>query len=153
MCNAEKLSQLASPLWVNTAVDSGQQAVLEKITGARKRLYLKVGAPVIITANIDDDLVNGTKGVVVVLDPLKRYVRIKLGDGTIKNITKFTFYRQSSTAVHSRTQFPLQLAWALTIHRAQGQTLPKVHVLCSGLFLPGHFTVAISRVQDTESEY
>ena len=38
----------------------------------------------------------------------------------------------------------------MTIHRAQGQTLSKVHVDCEGLFLPSMLPVAMSRVRSTE---
>ena len=146
--NAEKLSQLPGPLWTNIAVDNGSQRVLEQVTGAKKHVHLKIGVPIIITANINDELVNGTRGYVTHLDPNRKYITIKLQDGSTKNVSKFTFSRYGRSMLHTRLQFPVQLAWALTIHRAQGQTLEKVHVLCSGLFLPGHFSVAISRVRD-----
>lgn len=48
----------------------------------------------------------------------------------------------------SRTMLPLQLAWALTVHRVQGMTLPRARVyLANNFFEPGQLYVAISRVR------
>ena len=45
-------------------------------------------------------------------------------------------------------QIPLILAYALTIHKSQGMTLPDVYLDCEGAFDPGQLAVAISRVRD-----
>ncbi len=51
-----------------------------------------------------------------------------------------------SRVVGSFTQLPLMLAWALTVHRAQGKTFPRVVVdLGRGAFAPGQVYVALSR--------
>ena len=51
-------------------------------------------------------------------------------------------------------QFPLRLAWAITIHRSQGQTFKKVYVdLGWGAFTHGQTYVALSRCTSFEGLY
>ena len=63
-----------------------------------------------------------------------------------KDITKQTqrFYTNGQRA--SRTQFPLQNSFSLTVHKTQGLTLPKVSLaLDNQFFSPGQAYVALSR--------
>ena len=49
--------------------------------------------------------------------------------------------------IGTRSQIPLVLPWAMTVHEAQGQTLDAVDVYCGKHFAPGHLYVALSRVK------
>ena len=146
--NARLLAKHLGTLWCFTAKDSGAQKVLDGNTACRKKLYLKVGVPVIVTRNITNTIVNGTQGVVLAIDRVNSIPTVKLQtlEGVTYDIRPVDFSMLCKGVLHIRHQLPLKLSWALTVHRAQGKTLAKVHVDCSQMFSSCHLSVALSRV-------
>ena len=62
-------------------------------------------------------------------------------------------YTEKTSFQATRTQFPLTLAWAVTIHKCQGLTLSKIVIdmtPAKGKFKPGEVYVAFSRVRTLE---
>ena len=71
------------------------------------------------------------------------------------HLTQATFTIDKKTSFQAtRTQFPLTLAWAVTIHKCQGLTLPEIVIdmtPAKGKFRPGEAYVAFSRVRTLET--
>lgn len=118
-------------------------------------LCLKKGAQVMLLKNDKDKRwVNGSIGFIDSLSPTEVKVNI---DGIVYCVPQETWskirysYNQAEKkieeeVVSSFTQFPLRLAWAITIHKSQGQTYSRVVVdLDQGAFAHGQTYVALSR--------
>ena len=126
-----------------------------------ERLELKIGAQVMLLTNDPQGRwVNGTIGRVidVLRDPGRDdVVEVELGDGSIVDILpnaweifKFAYDPDGdkivSEPVGAFTQYPLRLAWAVTIHKSQGKTFDRVIVdVGRGTFAHGQVYVALSR--------
>lgn len=114
-------------------------------------LKLKIGCVCMIIRNLsfNDGLVNGTKVIVTAAAPRMITVQ-KSGSTTEFLIPRITFkgpIYPSSPFEMSRRQFPLQLCYAMTIHKSQGQTISRVGVdLRSDMFSHGQLYVALGRV-------
>ena len=116
-----------------------------------KAIPLKVGAQVMLKRNLDvkGGLVNGSRGVILDLDPEYAYVRFI--NGKRIRIKKHTWTIDDKDGSASRTQIPFILAWALTIHACQGCTLD--YAICDigpSVFACGQAYVALSRVRNIQ---
>ncbi len=112
-------------------------------------LHLKIGAPVIFTVNKWGKFVNGQRGVVVGLEADHIVVRSEERDITLYRhdfeLTELNKESLESEAVAVLEQFPIKLAYAITIHKSQGMSLESMVCNVDSLFVPGQFYVAISR--------
>lgn len=108
---------------------------------------LKEGAKVIlIKKNIADGLYNGMTGIVHHLEKDSPPIVNFNGNLVSVPMTKFDIFdTKQNKNLASRSQIPIILAFALTVHRAQGQTLKNVEVDCYSFFSPGQMGVAIGR--------
>ena len=97
---------------------------------------------------INEGICNGTIGVITDLNKNTLNVQIAFcihGAIVHKWITQQTNYFYAAGQHASRTQFPLQNSFALTVHKTQSLTLPKISIDLAQLFSPGQAYVAISR--------
>jgi ATP-dependent DNA helicase PIF1 len=128
-----------------------------------ENLRLKEGAQVMFLKNDRDKRwVNGTIGIVERLDREEVHVNIDgisytVGPETWNKI-RYTYNREThkidEEVISSFTQYPLKLAWALTIHKAQGQTYGQVVIdIGTGAFAAGQTYVALSRCRSLDGLY
>lgn len=124
-------------------------------------LRLKVGAQVIFCRNdFGYGIVNGT--IAKVVDLSDDYIKVVLDNGNEINVEKMRWEKRESVynketkkveteITGSFTQYPLKLAWAITIHKSQGMTFDRMHFdLTRGTFAPGQAYVAISRMRSLD---
>jgi ATP-dependent exoDNAse (exonuclease V) alpha subunit len=129
----------------------GKQYVeqLQRSCLAPQTLRLKPGAQVMCIKNSQDrKYVNGSLGRVVGFEPHSDYPVVELTNGrevTIKPDTWELVDGDKKRA--SLVQFPLRLAWAITVHKSQGMTLDTARIDLSRAFVEGMGYVALSRVR------
>jgi len=124
-----------------------------RLTGMEPVLVLKIGAQVIITCNISPpNVVNGSRGVVKAIDGNSVTVTLLSGHDVVVNpfdVTHPLPYERGAMLVYR--QMPLKLAWALTIHKAQGMSLDFAEIdIGSDVFADGQAYVALSRLRSLE---
>jgi ATP-dependent DNA helicase PIF1 len=120
-------------------------------------LTLKKGASVLCTANIDIDngICNGSQGKIIdIVDKNdKTQIVVRFANGCIRNIEPH-FWQSDEYPCIAIGQYPLCLAWALTIHKIQGATLAMAEIdIGNSVFEYGQTYVALSRIQSLDGLY
>lgn len=138
------------------------------------KFSMKIGAQVILTHNWPEkSLFNGACGVVVgyapsSFEPRQEFPKFSAGvDGTYDACPRVRFQTKQGmvetvvpphkyvvgnldTGRLTRIALPLQLAWAITIHKAQGMTLERAEVDVSRAFSDGQVYTALSRLRSRQ---
>lgn len=151
--NHVELSKIDSPSHVYDMTSNGVDfliANLKKNCLSPEKLELKVGATVMFTRNnFNEGYVNGTIGTVVELNPYGPTVEMADGHRVSPEKTAWEHVEHDHVKASIR-QYPLRLAWAITVHKSQGMSLDSASVDLTKAFEFGQGYVAISRVRTLE---
>lgn len=125
--------------------------MFDKYCKAPQKLELKEGCKVMLLKNHNfaKGLINGSCGTVLKIEESSILVKFDNGVEEIIPIHTFEYYRDGELAA-TREQYPLRLAYGITIHKSQGMTLDRLVVDCNRIFECGQAYVAISRVKMLE---
>lgn len=150
--NAYRLESIDGPIAVFDAETKGVDQAVEfavKNMSSPRVLQLKPGAAVMFTANdADQGFYNGQIGRVI---EFRRGSIVVESRGRCMAIERRTWlFDQLGVSVQ---QYPLRLAYAMTIHRAQGLTLDAARIDIRAAREPGQAYVALSRVRTLDGIY
>ena len=156
--NEQQLDSLSGDAWSYAGEIDGEWRDTAGQLPSPSDLRLKRNAQVMFTKN-GFDWVNGTIGRIVDLDDTTIEVELlsepQRGSIVVVERESWERYRYNWDAdklrvkaevIGTYTQFPFILAWAVTVHKAQGLTLDRIRIdLGRGMFAPGQAYVALSR--------
>ena len=129
-----------------------------------QQLSLCIGARVVFLVNdtVSYHYCNGEMGTITELNNDTVVIRSDSGNMVILGRYEWKMIeyvekidKEGNTCLGTETvgtfeQFPLKLAWAITVHKAQGQTYDKVNIIADRFFENGHMYVALSRCRTKE---
>lgn len=155
--NRQELEKLPGKLSAFTGELTGD--FNERALPAEKILKLKPGSQIMFTKNDKGEVrryYNGKIGVISRIDGSKIYVQfagddheLLLEKETWKNI-RYNYNKEKDNIEEEElgafTQYPVRLAWAITIHKSQGLTFSKAIIDAGASFAPGQVYVALSRL-------
>lgn len=152
--NMKKLSEIKEIEVVIDSIYLGAEKFIEtlmKMAPVPQKLNLKIGCRVIFLQNDPQKRwINGTRGMVTKIEIDK--ITVKKDQGREVVVEKTTFSLQDAEGNVNATviQFPLNLAYATTIHKSQGATLDELWCDLRSLWEPGQAYVALSRLRSAE---
>ncbi|MFW9298533.1 ATP-dependent DNA helicase [Glaesserella parasuis] len=169
--NATKLAKINKELVSFNAIIQG--LFDEKDAPADTLLSLKVGAQIMLIKNNLPDYYNGSMGIIESIDEEHSinengdeavddviYIRLFSNNEVVKvtravwENQKYTYNREKKRiepeVIGTFTQFPVKLAWAITIHKSQGLTFDKAIIDAGKAFTHGQTYVALSRCRSLE---
>ena len=158
--NQKKLAEIDEPIKKLKAKISGK--FNENAYPVAEEIRLKVGAIIMFTRNESEGLYyNGKIAKVLNYDREDDLIRVEfIDDKTTAWIEKVEWRNEKYTinaenkieaeVLGEFIQFPVRLAWAVTVHKSQGLTLDKVRMDLSKSFAAGQAYVALSRCTSLE---
>lgn len=163
--NSEQLAKLEEELHsIETSVQIYEKSVkpqeIERFMADSRlspSLELKVGAPVLFMRNAWNYF-NGQKGTIVRINTEENFIHVLKEDGQLVRVEKERYSKKQwkERSVDGKKeevevsrfdlfQYPLSLAYAISIHKSQGMSLLDLIIDMNEIFAPSQFYVALSR--------
>lgn len=154
--NDQELDKISGKIFEYDMMERGRKNLVEALKKsclAPEVLRLKVGAKVMfIKNNFEAGFVNGTMGVVIECG--FEAIRVKtLSERTIEVERESWQIEEDGKLKAEISQYPLRLAWAITVHKSQGMSLDEAEVNLADSFEKGMGYVALSRVRSLAGLY
>ena len=127
----------------------------KKMLPISEQLTLKEGVPILFTVNKWGKFVNGERGILrkieedhLIVEKDDEYVRVERHEFDLLDMAVKEDGSIETIALATLSQFPLKLAYAVTIHKSQGMSIDNLVCNVDNIFAPSQFYVAISRAID-----
>lgn len=149
--NTQALARLSGPMYENCIYSEGvpflKQWLIKNMLSPFK-LQLRVGAKVMFTKNnFEEGYVNGSLGIVTGFRGRNPVVQIDDGDEVEVRKAEWVFEDKDGEVKARAVQYPLRLAYAITVHKSQGMSIDAARIDLSKVFEYGQGYVAVSRVR------
>lgn len=155
--NKKELHKLEGELYVFPTQYSGNDRSIQQLkkhSPLTDEIHLKLGAFVMLRHNDPKQRwVNGSTGFVKSISEEELSIELLTGRTIQVEPMSFSLHNAEGVPMASAENFPISLAYATTIHKAQGMTLDRLIVNLSNLWEPGQAYVALSRVTDPDNLY
>ena len=162
--NSFELSNLKTKQFTFLGSTTGKFPISEEKLPSPVNLVLKEGAHVMFTKNDENKCwVNGSLGIVRELSQESIIVElVSESQRKVEEVHRTSWKKYSykyepdkdqivATEIGKYTQYPLMLAWAVTIHKSQGKTLDSIYLdIGHGAFASGQVYVALSRIRSLD---
>ena len=127
----------------------------KKLLPVTEQLTLKVGVPILFTVNKWGKFVNGERGTLraieeeyLLIEKEDVFVRVERHAFDLLDMRIHDDGKIEQISLATLNQFPIKLAYAVTIHKSQGMSIERLVCDVNHIFAPSQFYVAISRATD-----